>query len=101
MYLNESDVKKAIEDVVLAHGKHAKDFKIYQVKRKTKTAKQVSVFFILRVKSDPENEVLYNDFMSASMAKDDMEILESELDEENKVLVERFLIKCDVSIYGV
>jgi hypothetical protein len=101
MYLNEGQAKEAIQAVVVAHAKHTDDFKLYPVKRKTKSAKQVSVFFILKIKSIPENETLYNDFMKKSVDDENLEILESDLDVENKVLKEAFLIRCDISIFGV
>jgi len=101
MYLNEDEAKETIKDVVVAHEKHTDDFKLYPVKRKTKSAKQVSVFFILKIKNIPENEALYNHFMKKSIEDENLEILESDLDVENKVLKEAFLIRCDINIFGI
>jgi len=101
MYINESEASKAIQCVVIEHKLHLDDFKIYPIKRKSNGTKKVSVFFILKVKSLSENEALFNKFMKVSLNEESMQIIESELSEENRVIKEMFLIKCEINIFGV
>ena len=101
MYLNEAAAVEAIKSVLERYEEHTNDFKLFPFKRKANGTKKVNVIFVLKVKNISENEVLFNEFMTKSISEDGFQILESELDFENKVLKEAFFIECEISIFGI
>lgn len=98
MYLNESEAKEALESIAK---EHTDDFKLYPLKRKPEGYKKVSVLFALKTKYAEENESLFNKLMKLSVDKEGVEIIGSEVTEENRALKEIFFVECDIHIFGV
>lgn len=98
MYINEAAAVIAIKEVVEAY---TTDFKIFPVKRKAENLKKKVVYFILQVLVDEHNENLFNDFMIKSVDDDKLEIIESNIKEDDRYLKELFLIKCSIDTYGI
>lgn len=98
MYLNENEATQGIANVVKSY---TDDYSIKAVKRKTVNLVRKDVFFILTIKSTLESEAIYNEYMKMFVQNDDLQIIESSLEVENKVLKDLFLIKCQVDVYGI
>jgi hypothetical protein len=96
MYLNETEAKEAIETLIEKHA--GTDFEVVTLRRKPKDLVYKYVFFGLKV-APKNSEAFFNDLMMATIDTD-LEVIESEIVEENKKTKDIFLIRAEVNVVG-
>ncbi|AXH14368.1 hypothetical protein CP985_05640 [Malaciobacter mytili LMG 24559] len=98
MHLNETEAKTAIETLIKEHA--GTDFEVVILRRKPKDLISKYVFFGLKVASK-NSEVFFNDLMIATASTDSLEVIESEIVEENKKIKDIFLIRAEVEVVKI
>lgn len=98
MYLNETEAKAAIEALIEKHA--GTDFEVVTLRRKPKDLICKYVFFGLKV-APKNSEAFFNDLMMATIATDSLEVIESEIVEENKKTKDIFLIRAEVNVVKI
>ena len=96
MYVNEDEAKKAITDIAELN---TTDVSVHLLRRKPNDLVSKSVFFAMTV-SPKDGEKFFNDFMEATASDERLEVIESQIEVENKNAKEIFLIKTIVRVIG-
>ena len=98
MYLTEIGAKKAIEELIKTHA--GTDFEVVTLRRKPKDLVHKYVFFGLKV-APKNSEAFFNNIMMATAMDDYLEVIESEIVEENKKTKDIFLLRAEVKVIKI
>lgn len=78
---------------------HTKDYELFLYKRITKDIKTKTLIFALKVKAETFCEQLFDEFMNLKIQAFGIEVVESEMVNENKTNKDIFLLKVDVDVF--